>query len=152
MSYLIDAPEWLEIDGLPLSTPAWQTEEMSDLLATPEMRGDDILVPYGDGVRPQPRRSTVTKATLNLAVVGDTAPDGSPYSSPREGLRLNIEALSWLAGKEGLDAAGTRLATLHLVGDARQGRVHVLRLRFTRVGPMFARGQMELSIPAGALL
>jgi hypothetical protein len=152
MSYTIDAPEYLVIDGLPLSTPAWTTTEMSDLLSTPEVRGDDLLVPYGDGVRAYPRRPTVTRASITLAVVGDTKPDGTPHVSYREGLRLNIEALSWLAGRDGLDEHGTRLAELHLEGATRSGRVHVLRMRFTRRGPAYAEGQMELSIPAGALM
>jgi hypothetical protein len=152
MSYVVAAPEWLEIDGLPLSTPAWQTDQLDDLLATPEVRGDDILVPYGDGVRPQPRRPTVSKATVNIQIMGDTQPDGTPHASFREGLRLNIAALAWLAGKDGVDAHGTRLATLHLAGATLSGRVHVLRLRFARTGPMYATAQMELSIPAGALM
>lgn len=151
MSFVVAAPEYLVIDGIPLSTPAWETNQLDDLLASPEMRGDDILVPYGDGVRAQPRRPTVTKAAVGLQVVGDTRPDGTPHTSPREGLRLNIEALCWLAGRDGVDPDGTRLAELHLAGDTRVGRVHVLRLRFVRIGPAYATGQMELSIPAGAL-
>jgi hypothetical protein len=151
VSYVVTAPEYLMIDGLPLSTPAWETDTLDDLLATPEMRGDDILVPYGDGVRAQPRRPTVTKATISLQVVGDVAPDGTPQTSVRTGLRLNVEALAWLAGREGVAADGTRLAELHLSDATRTGRLHVLRIRFVRKGPMFATGQMELSIPAGAL-
>lgn len=152
MSYVIDAPEYLVIGGIPLSTPAWQTDQLDDLIATSEMRGEDILVPYGDGVRPQPRRPTVTKATVNLQVVGDLKPDGQVHPSGwRIGLRLNMEALAWLASKNGVASDGTRPAELHLAGATRVGRVHVLRVRFVRVGPMYATGQMELSLPAGAL-
>jgi hypothetical protein len=151
MSYTINSPEFLVIDGLPLSTPAWTTTQMDDLISSPEMRGDDVLVPFGDGVRAYPRRITVTKAAVSLAVVGDTKPDGTPHTSQREGLRLNMEALSWLAGPVGLDVRGTRLAELHLVGATRTGRVHVLRLRLARTGPNYATGQLELSIPSGAL-
>lgn len=151
MSYVVAAPEYLVIDGIPLSTPAWQTDQLDDLLATSEVRGDDIVVPYGDGVRPQPRRPTVTKATITLQVVGDTQPNGDLHDSFREGLRLNIEALAWLASREGTAADGTRLAELHLAGSTRVGRVHVLRARFMRVAPFYATGQMDLSLPAGAL-
>jgi hypothetical protein len=151
MSFTVTAPEWLDIDGVPFSTPAWQSDQLDDLMSTPEVRGEDILVPYGDGVRPQQRRPTVTQATVTLQIVGDTAPDGSPQSSQRDGLRRNIEALSWLAGSQGRAADGTRLASLHLVGATRTGRVHVLRMRFARTGPNYATGQVELSIPAGAL-
>jgi hypothetical protein len=152
MSYLITAPEYLVIDGVCLSTPAWECDQLDDLIASPETRGDDILVPFADGVRPQPRRPTVTKATVSIQVVGDLKPDGTAHASPREGLRLNIEALAWLATRDGVDAAGTRLAELHLAGATRSGRVHVLRARFARKSAIYATGQLELSIPAGALL
>lgn len=151
VDYVITAPEWLAIDGVPLSTPAWETPKLDDLLATAEVRGDDLLVPLGDGVRPMPRRPTVTKATIDLQVVGDTAPDGYSYTSVRDGLRRNIEALSWLASSDGIAADGTRLAELHLTGALRSGRVHVLRLRFVRQGPNYATGTMDLSLPAGML-
>jgi len=152
MSYVINAVEYLVLDGLPLATPAWYTTEMSDLIGTAEVRGSDILVPFADGVRPQPRRPTVSQATVSLAVVGDTNPDGSAHASVRDGLRANCKALAWLASRNGVDAAGTRLAELHLDGETRVGRVHILRLRFARESAGYATGQLELSIPAGALL
>lgn len=152
MSYSINAAEYLVIDGLPLSTPAWTTTEMSDLIGSPEVRGDDLLVPYGDGMRAYPRRPTVTKATVSIDVVGDTKPDGTAHTSVRAGLRLNVEALMWLTSSAGVDVHGTRLAELHLDGATRTGRVHVLRLRVARNGPNYAVCQLELSIPAGALM
>jgi hypothetical protein len=150
MAFVITSPEWLEIDGIPLSTPAWETADMSDLLSSPEVRGDDILVPYGDGVRPYPRRPTVTPASIELQIVGDTAPDGTATANPREGLQVNCAILATLADRPAV-ADGTRLATLHLVGAVRSARVHVLRIRFARTGPNYATGQLELSIPSGAL-
>lgn len=156
MAYVITAPEYLEIDDVPLSTPAWETTAMDDLWSGPAVRGEDILVPLGDGVRAEPRRPTVTPVTVELAIVGDLAPDGTPNADVRHGLWTNCLALLALTTRTGTATDGTRHAVLHLPPGAdpatREGRVHVLRLRLVRNGPMFARGQLDLSLPAGALV
>lgn len=150
MSFVVAAPDYLVIDSVPLDTPAWTTTNMDDLVATSEVRGDDILVPLGDGVRPQRRRRTVTSATVELYVYGDTAPDGGANTDVRRGLRENMETLSALAVSPSTPD-GTRVATLHFGGITRTGPVHVLRVRFGRNGAGCATAQMELSLPAGAL-
>lgn len=155
MAYVITSPEWLEIDGVPLSTPAWETTDASDLWGSANVRGEDLIIPGAAGVRPYPRRPTVTPATVELAVVGDTAPDGTALAEPRAGLAANCALLEALVGPNGVDADGTRLAVLHYAAGGpatdRRGRVHVLRIRFARKGPNLATAQMELSMPAGAL-
>lgn len=155
MAYVITSPEYVEIDGMPLSTPAWTTTQMDDLWGSPDVRGSDVLMPGAIGVRPHRRRPTVTPATIELAVVGDLAPDGTPYSSTRAGLATNCDLLRHLTGSDGVAEDGTRQATLHLAPGSpvttRAGRVHVLRLRIARNGDNLAVAQLELSIPAGAL-
>jgi hypothetical protein len=155
VAYVITNPEYLEIDGVPLATPAWEATGLDDLWASPELRGTDLLVPMGDGVRPQRRRITVTKATIDLAIVGDTQPDGTAHISARAGLAANVDALRALCNPSTAAADGTRLAVLHMAPGApqltRTGRLHVLRLRIKRSGPNYATGQMELSMPYGAL-
>lgn len=155
MAYVITSPEFLEIDGVPFSTPAWETTEASDLWSSADVRGSDVLVPGATGVRAYPRRPTVTSATVELAVVGDVRWDGVPYDDVRVGLATNCRHLEALTSRLTTAADGTRLAVLHYAPgspvDDRRGRVHVLRLRFVRKGPMFATGQLELSIPAGYL-
>lgn len=156
MAYVITSPEWLEIDGVPLSTPAWETTDASELWSTAQVRGADLVIPGAAGVRPYPRRPTVTSATVELVVVGDTAPDGTARSEPRAGLAVNCALLEALVGPNGTDADGTRLAILHYAPGGptadRRGRVHVLRIRFARKDPNMATAQLELSIPAGALV
>lgn len=151
MSFVVTSTEYLTIDNVPLSTMAWWTTNMDDLIATSEVRGDDILVPLGDGVRPQRRRRTVTKATVEFSVVGDTAPDGTKITDVSAGLRQNMATIAALANLDGTAADGTRVAVLHLSGTTRTGPVHVLRVRFKRNGPAFATGTIDLSLPAGAL-
>jgi hypothetical protein len=151
MSFVITSTEYLVIDNVPLSTMAWWSTNLDDLIATSEMRGEDILVPLGDGVRPQRRRRTVTAATIELAIVGDVGPDGTIIADPSAGLRQNMATIAALAEPDGTAADGTRVAVLHLSGTTRTGPVHVVRVRFARESPAYATAQMELSLPAGAL-
>jgi hypothetical protein len=155
MAYVITSPEYLEIDGLPLSTPAWDTTNMDDMWASSEVRGDDLLIPMATGVRPFPRRPTVTEATVELAIYGDTAPDGTPQPDQRVGLASNCDLLRQLTSPTGAATDGTRFAVLHMAPgspvEIRTGRVHVVRLRISRTGPNYAVGSFELSLPGGAL-
>lgn len=155
MAYTITSPEWLEVAGVPLSTPAWETTDASELWSSPEVRGADLLLPGAVGVRPYPRRATVTPVTVELAVVGDTDWEGNPYAEVRAGLATNCRHLQSLADRSAAAPDGTVTATLHYAPGAPvasiAGPVHVLRLRFARQGPNLATGQLELSIPAGAL-
>jgi hypothetical protein len=154
VAYVVTNPEYLELAGVPLSTPGWEMTDASDLWASAEVRGGDLVIPGATGVRPYRRRPTVTKATVELAVFGDTSWDGTAYPSVRAGLATNCRHLEALA-QSPATTDGTVLAVLHYAPGApapdRRGPVHVLRVRFARIGPNLATGQVELSIPAGAL-
>lgn len=152
MAYEITAAEYLEIDGVPLATPAWTTTDMDDLWSTPAVRGADLVIPGATGVRPFRRRWTVTDASIELTVVGDRDWEGGSYPNTAVGLALNVEHLQALAEPTGT-TAGTRTAVLHFPpgGPAdRSGPVHVERVRAKRTGPL-AVVSIQLSIPGGAL-
>lgn len=154
MAYLITAAEYVDIDGLPLDTPAWTTSNASDLWSSPDLRGSDVIIPGALGVLAQPRRPTVTKATIELDIVGDTDPEGFPYTNTALGLTLNLAVLRALADPPAT-VDGTRTLTLHLPPGAatatRSGPAHVERIRLARDGRLHATGQIELSLPKGAL-
>lgn len=154
MPYVVTAAEYLEIDGVPLSTPAWVTSDMDDLWGSADVRGDDVVIPGAAGALAQPRRRTATKATVELQVMGDTDWEGGAYANPAAGLATNCAHLLALTDPPGT-TDGTRTAILHFPTGApvatKTGPVHVLRLRLSRKSRDFAIGQLELSIPAGAL-
>jgi hypothetical protein len=154
VAYTITNPEYLELNGVPLSTPGWEMTEASDLWSGADVRGSDLLMPGAAGVRPYPRRPTVTGAVIEVYVFGDTAWDGTPYASLRAGLATNVMHLAALATPPG-SGDGTVAAVLHYAPGAptasRSGRVHVVRWRFARTGPGSGTGQFELSVPAGSL-
>lgn len=155
MAYVIVGDEYLEIDGVPLSTPAWVVTDHAELWGTADVRGDDVLIPGAAGVLPFPRRPTVTQVDLELVVLGHVDWAGVKQWDVRYGLNRNVAHLRTNVASQPATADGTRSATLHLPAGASPatltGSVHVLRLRFTGNGPDVAVGQLSLSIPGGML-
>lgn len=150
MPPVITYTRYLEISGIPLATPAWKVIDLAPLLDGPDLRGADRLVPGAVGVRPYPRRATVSIRTLQMVIFGDRSLEGTPYANRRDGIDTNVAYLvdNLLAPPGG---NGTRLAILHLQnGSMKSAYVHVLSpLRLGHIGPGAVRGALDLSIPSG---
>lgn len=152
MSYTILGDEYLQIDAVPLSTPAWVLTNHWVLWEPAPLRGDDVKIPGADGVLAQRRRVDTDKKSLELAIVGDVDWAGVKQWDVRYGLWRNIDHLRTnLAAVPGTTAS-TRSATLHLPPPATTltATVHVEQLRFAGNGPGLAIAQLTLSLPAGA--
>lgn len=81
--------EYVEIDGIPLATPAWETNDLSELWDIATILGELPNVPYRRGVIPF-RRALGGKAfSLPITILGAEDPDGVPYANPRVGLQTN---------------------------------------------------------------
>lgn len=89
----ITQTEYVEIDGTPLATPAWETTDLSELWDMAEVRGAVQTVPYRRGVIPFRRALGGKNINLPIAVFGNDDPDGNPYASPRVGLETNRDLL-----------------------------------------------------------
>lgn len=153
MSYVIVGREWLEIDGVPLSTPAWTTRTLSELWSSPPQRGADRIIPSATGVRTWPWRATIAEFDLELDVVGDTDWEGTPYSDARIGLATNCAHLIEVLIDAPTSTDGLRTAVMHLAsGEMRVGELRVSRVRFADLGDWGAAAQISLAIPAGQLV
>jgi hypothetical protein len=122
------------------------------LMQGPDVRGADRLIPGAAGVRPYPRRATVTKRVLELSVWGDADHDGAPHEDgPEMGLEANLAFLRLNVADPTNVGDGTRTATLLLPsGDERSGPVHIEGFEFAIDGD-YARAALTLSIPGGVL-
>lgn len=148
----ITAAEYLEIDGVPLFTYGWETVDLSELWAGGDVRGTDRLIPGAAGVRPYPRRTTVSIRSVPMVVYGHTDADGVPYADVRAGLEANLDFLRANVTDPTNVGDGTRTATLHLPsGATRTGDVHVVGFSLSPVGPAAVRAVLSLSIPGGVL-
>lgn len=150
MAYTIVGSEYLEIDGVPLSTTAWVVTNDWVLWEPAPLRGDDVVIPGAAGALAQPRRRDADKRSLELSIVGHLNWNNVRQWDVRIGLWGNIDHLRTNLTAVPATADSTRTATLHLpTGATKTASVHVLELRFAGKGPDLAVGQLTLSLPAG---
>jgi hypothetical protein len=150
---LITQSEYLEVDGTPLSTPAWEVTDLSQMYETPENRGEDEAVPYHEGMQPRRRIIGTKHVILPIFIYGGEDPDGASYANARAGFQANTDLLKRLVLKPVQKGNGTRTLRHHLPdGSVRAGAGRVLGpFSPAPVGPSSARGTVDVVIPGGVL-
>ena len=149
MAYTITQAEHLEINSVPLATPAWSLANLFVMWSGPATRGQDRLIPGTTGALSNPRRPTVTSRTLLLDIFGDRDWEGASNADPRDGLWRNIAHLR----ANVTDPGGDVTATLHLPdGTTVSGPVHIESFELGGdLGPHAARAAIDITILHGAL-
>lgn len=144
--------EYVDIDGVPLATAAWSTENLFILWQGPDTRGQDVIIPGAAGTRSKPRRAAVSPRTLFLNIYGDHDCAGTPQADGRIGLQKNLDFLRRLVTDPTGTGDGTRTATLHRPdGTTVSGPVHVEDFQYDGNGPGAVRATLDLTLPLGAL-
>ena len=145
--------EYISIDGLPLSTAAWETEDISTLLNGPGTRGSDLVIPTRAGASPRRRTLDARQITIPIVVNGFLDSDGNAHANPRDGLVANIDELKAALSPKYTTQAGTK--TLLWVNDTdiyRTAEVHVSPdFQVSAIGPNAARLVVTATIPGGVL-
>lgn len=154
----VTALPYLEVNSVPLDTLGWRvvTSGYDDLHNTPGLRGEDVILPNAQGVRPYPRVIDTTVVSIPVLIIGDCDQDGTPYDDPEVGLLTNTD---YLRDNLGLppDAdpdRGTVTVTFYrpdplpdLTGDA----IFLGLLGWGRVGTGEALAHVDLLLTAGVL-
>ena len=148
MPTVITRDQYLEINSVPLATPAWRILDLSRLYGL-DVRGSDRLLPTAAGVRPLRRRITIRTVGLPLLVLGATDHEGTPNANLYEGLDDNIDYLMTNVIEPAATVAGTRAAVWHRANGNVTADVHVEGLQPDTWGRGWVRFVLELSIPAG---
>lgn len=147
--------ERLEIDGVPLSTPAWEIEDLSPLWDIPDVRGGDLEVPYRRGVVPFRRISGAKRVDLPFVILGGFDPDGAPATDGREQLWLNRRELirTVIRPLQVGTVTGDRTIRYYAPdGTTISGPGKVIGgLRPQQLGPAGMRGSLSLSLSEGGL-
>lgn len=153
MSYDVHFDQYLAIDEVPLSTPAWEILNLYVLVSGPVTRGENLVMPGAIGVRALRHRPTEKTVTLEMAVFGSHAPDGTEHADQEAGMWAN-----WFALRNQFNAllltAGdsTALAELHYQGGVVSGRVQVLGYEIgATTGPTTLSVTLDVNIVAGML-
>lgn len=141
---------YLEVNGVPLATFAWDAPDLSPMFDTFSLLGGDRLIPGGNAV-PKPRRTTVSVYTLPLYVFGERDEDGTPYADPQVGLATNMQYLVENLGLAKSTGDGTVTVTWHRDSlNDYEGDAHFLGFRGSSpLGRHSIRTTFDLSFPNG---
>jgi hypothetical protein len=145
--------EYISIDGLPLSTAAWSTEDIATILDGPATRGSDLTIPARAGAVARRRVLEPRQITIPVVVNGWYDSDGVEHADPREGLLANLDELKRHLAPQYTTTAGTRtLLWDNGAGIYRSAEVHVSpSLQVAAIGPNAARVVISATIPGGVL-
>ena len=148
-----NSTEYISIDGVPLSTAAWTTEDISTLLNGPGVRGSDLLNPSRAGQIARRRTLEAREVSIPIVVNGFFDSDGVAHADPRAGLVANLDELKKVLTPRSTTLAGTR-TLLWDNGDTiyRTAEVHVNpAIQVSAIGPHASRIVISVTIPGGAL-
>lgn len=145
--------EYISIDGVPLTTAAWETEDASAILNGPGTRGSDLRVPTRAGSIARRRTLEPREISIPIVVNGWYDSDGGTHADPRIGLVENLDELKQHLSPQYTTLAGTRtLLWLNDNGVYREAEVHVSpAINVQAVGPYAARVVVNATIPGGVL-
>lgn len=155
MPYTVVGTEYVEINGVPLDTTGWRTNNLAPLWDAAQQRGDDRLVPYLDGLTPERRRVDVMRVPIPVTVFGDYNWNNTAYSNKRIGLQTNMDHLrANLLLPSTSDDDPTLDLILHMPdGSTRGGGCFVLpSVNPQSLGPGVLQITLDVLLPSGNLM
>jgi len=150
MAYLVTATEYIDIDGVPMATPAWLATDLSELNDGPENRGSNLVIPRRPGAvfRAKIRDSRIVN--IPIVIFGDRDAENNVHADPRQGLIENINALKAALYMPSFAAA--RVLTYYRAAGNVEATVQTTqKLDITPIGPTTARAILTIEIPSGVL-
>lgn len=153
MSYTTHFTQHLTIGDIPLSTPAWEVTNLQVLMSGPATRGENRLIPGATGVRAIRHRPTERTVTLELAVFGDQAPDGTPHTDTEAGIWANWLILRGYFNTLLMDPGqSTTPLVLHYTGGTLSGPAQVLGYEIGEaLGPSNMLATLDVNLLTGML-
>jgi hypothetical protein len=151
VAYLTNFTHHLEIDNVPLSTPAWEHLDIQALYSGAATRGENRVMPGAAGRRALPKRADETTRTLTLAVFGFQRWDGTVNSDPVAGLWENIGHLHEFIIDTPATPDSTRLAKIVRIGQPDLfARIQVLGFEVDETySPAAVSASMDIAVIPG---
>jgi hypothetical protein len=146
MPNVITRSTYLEINSVPLATPAWRILDLSRLHGL-AVRGSDRIMPGANGMRAQRRRRTIYSQSLPLLVVGRYDREGNVLSNVYDGLDDNIDYL--MTNVIEPPSTATVAAVWHRAGGNKSAAIHVEGFDPDGWGNGWIRFSLAISIPSG---
>jgi len=153
MAYTILETEYVEINGVPLATPAWTINDLSPLWDAATLRGDDRVVPFSDGAYPLRRFRDEMRVQIPITIYGQKKWDDTDYANVRIGLMTNVDHIRTNLLTPATTSDGTWNLILHLPdGTTRSAACFVIPpIQIEGLGPSAVRGVLDIVIPQGFL-
>lgn len=148
--------EYIEIDGTSLNTPAWMTNDITELYSGVSLRGTDSVLPYRQGS--YPRLKVIESKVVNIPITffGDKDYTGDATTDTRTGLRDNIDDFKKLVmgqNYESMTLQGERQLVVQMPdGSTRASTISVNpELQLTQIGVGTAKGVLTFTLMDGVL-
>lgn len=147
MAPFITADEYLEVNSVPLATPAWRIIGLSPLLDDAPTRGENEIIPHAQGRLENPLYVDQWPLALNMIINGTYKDDGTLHTNPRMGLITNRETLDATIGiRQSVTAVWHRFD-----GSTRTATVQVIGFTTSTKTVALGRLVLNLIVPAGVL-
>lgn len=146
MPTVINRATYLEINSVPLATPAWRITDLSKLYGL-AVRGEDRLIPATSGSRAYRRWIASRVVGLPLLVEGARTHEDVVNANVWSGLDANVDYL--MTNVVLPPATATYSAIWHRASGNLTAEVHVEGFEPEAWGHGWTRFRLELSIPAG---
>lgn len=146
--------EYLEIDGLPLATAAWEILNLEVLWQAANPRGDSDVIPYRRGRQPRRGLPDSRRETLQMVIEGTFDSDGNPATpgSERAQLEANINELKTILRARQNTVYGDVSAVLHTPNRNLTGPAQVRTgLQLGQLGPAAVNATFDLELTDGVL-
>jgi hypothetical protein len=152
MSYVTTATEYIDIDGVPMATPAWIATDLSELNDGPENRGENLIIPRRPGTIFRSKIRDAKIVNIPIVIFGDRDAEGNTHADPRRGLIDNINALKKALTTPNTPNDNARLLTYHRASGDVEALVQTSpKLDISPIGPTAASAVITIEIPAGTL-
>lgn len=152
MTYAITATEYIEIDGVPIATPAWIATDLSELNDGPQNRGENLIIPRRPGAIFRSKISDAKIANIPVVIFGDKDAEGNAHADPRKGLIDNINSLKKALTTPNTPNNNARYMVYHRASGDVEAYVQTSpKLDITPIGPTSARAVISIEIPSGTL-
>lgn len=144
--------EYLTIAGIPLTTLAWTTENISGVLDGPGVRGTDLVNPTRAGEIPRRRILAARSFSVPIVVNGYYDANDNPSADPRATLLDNLDYLKTALAPNFISTTGTRTFQWVTPDWTRTAAVHVNpAVSVETIGIHAARLVLDVTLPGGVL-
>lgn len=148
MAYTVTRSNYLEVNSVPLSTPAWWITNLETEIVKRVTRGNNPVLPGATGRRRYRRYIDECVYQFQMVVRGIVKWDGTPYTNPSQGFTENAEQLTANLGFANSTAV---TATWHRIGSSsKTASVDIVHFECGDLGTQRdAKAVLEIVAPAG---